>query len=95
MPRAAIRSSIVDGTPILCFGTPYQIESFFNLLSQRSAPMRSSDCRKYADQCIQIAGEVAPEYRARLLALADEWREAAARLEVRDTQSNNQQYDGS
>jgi hypothetical protein len=72
------------------------MESFFNLLSQWSAPMRSSDCRKYADQCAQIAREVAPEYRARLLALADKWREAANRLEgVREKQSNNEQYDGS
>jgi hypothetical protein len=56
--------------------------------------MRSSDCRKFADQCTQIAREVAPEYRASLLALADKWLEAAARLEVREKQSNNQQYDG-
>ena len=67
----------------------------FDLLGQWSTPMRSSDCRKLADQCTQIAREVAPEYRARLLALADKWREAAARLEVREKQSNNEQYDGS
>jgi hypothetical protein len=57
--------------------------------------MRSSDCRKYADQCTEIAREVAPEYRASLLALADKWLEAAARLEVREKQSDNQQYGGS
>jgi hypothetical protein len=57
--------------------------------------MRSSDCREYADQCAEIAREVAPEYRASLLALADKWLEAAARLEVREKQSDNQQYGGS
>jgi hypothetical protein len=56
--------------------------------------MRSSECRNYADQCTQIAREVAPEYRELLLALADKWRAAAAQLERSENQSDNQQLDG-
>jgi len=57
--------------------------------------MRSSECRKYADQCRQIAREVAPEHRAVLLALADKWLDAAVWLEMCEMRSNNQQADGS
>ena len=45
--------------------------------------VRSSECRLYADQCVQMAGE-APEHRARLLDLAKKWCDAAADLKIQE-----------
>jgi hypothetical protein len=46
--------------------------------------MYASECRRYADQCLQLAQELAPQHRSRLLELADEWRKAAEDLEELD-----------
>jgi hypothetical protein len=55
--------------------------------------MRSFECLKYADQCAQMAHDVAPEYRELLLKLADKWREAAFQLEMCEDVFNNQHND--
>jgi hypothetical protein len=40
--------------------------------------MLSSECRKYAIQCIEIADTARPEHRDLLLELAQKWLEIAA-----------------
>ncbi len=40
--------------------------------------MLSSECRKYALQCIEIADTARPEHRELLLELAQKWLEIAA-----------------
>ena len=40
--------------------------------------MLSSECRKYARQCIDIADTARPEHRELLLELAQKWLEIAA-----------------
>jgi len=39
--------------------------------------MRSSECRQYARQCIELASKARPEYRERLLEMAQKWDEIA------------------
>jgi hypothetical protein len=43
--------------------------------------MSASECRRYAEQCLQLAQELGPQHRDRLLAWADEWRRVAEELE--------------
>jgi len=43
-------------------------------------PMHSSDCRKYAEQCLQLAHELAPAHRQLVLDLGERWLQAAAQL---------------
>ncbi|HEY6257122.1 MAG TPA: hypothetical protein VIY51_15160 [Xanthobacteraceae bacterium] len=50
--------------------------------------MRSADCRKYVEQCLQLARELAPEHRKLVLELADKWLQAAEELRVHEDQSN-------
>ena len=40
--------------------------------------MQSSECRKYARQCIEIANTARPDHRELLLELAQKWLEIAA-----------------
>lgn len=54
--------------------------------------MHSSECRDYAVQCLELAREVAPEFRERLVALAEEWSEAADDLEMRENQQAMQRW---
>lgn len=51
--------------------------------------VRSSECRLYADQCVQMAGE-APEHRALLLDLAKKWCDAAADLKIQEEPSGDE-----
>ena len=43
--------------------------------------MYASECRRYAEQCLQLVQELAPQHRDRLLEWADEWRRVAQELE--------------
>jgi hypothetical protein len=53
-----------------------------------AVPMYPSECRRYAEQCLQLAEELAPEHRDLLLELAQEWRKAAEELEEFDESEN-------
>jgi hypothetical protein len=53
--------------------------------------MQSSDCRKYAEQCLQLAPDLAPEHRKLVLDLADKWLQAAARLSALENQTRKAQ----
>jgi hypothetical protein len=46
--------------------------------------MHSSECRKYAEQCLQLAPDFAPEHRKLVLDLADKWLQAAAQLSAHE-----------
>ena len=50
------------------------------------APMHASECRSYAEQCLQLARttRLAPEHRQALLAMADEWRKIAEALDAKE-----------
>jgi hypothetical protein len=50
--------------------------------------MYAPECRRYAEQCLQLAEELAPEHRNLLLELAQEWRKAAEELEEFDGSEN-------
>jgi tRNA isopentenyl-2-thiomethyl-A-37 hydroxylase MiaE len=45
------------------------------------AHMDASECRRYAELCIQLADELGPKYHGLLQEMAKVWREAAALLE--------------
>ena len=55
--------------------------------------MHSSECRSYAEQCLQLVRELTPEHRKLLLDLAERWREAAAELSARETHSSKKRLD--
>jgi hypothetical protein len=42
--------------------------------------MRSSDCEKFAQQCLDIARALPPEQKKLLLEMAEQWRKAGAQL---------------
>jgi hypothetical protein len=42
--------------------------------------MRSSECEKFAQQCLDIARTLQPEQKKLLLELAEEWRKVGAQL---------------
>jgi hypothetical protein len=48
--------------------------------------MYASECRRYAEQCLQLARltELAPQHRQVLLEMADEWRRAADELDAQE-----------
>ena len=48
--------------------------------------MHASECRSYAEQCLQLARTInlAPEQRRVLLEMADEWRRVAEELDARE-----------
>ena len=43
--------------------------------------MYASECRRYAEQCLQLTEQLDPQHRNLLLGLAAAWEEAAAELE--------------
>jgi transposase-like protein len=43
--------------------------------------MSASECRRYAEQCVQLAQRLGPPHRNLLLKWADEWEKAAKELE--------------
>jgi hypothetical protein len=45
------------------------------------APMYASECRRYAEQCVQLAQQLGPQHRNLLLEWADEWSRVAEELE--------------
>jgi hypothetical protein len=48
--------------------------------------MHASECRNYAEQCLQLARNIklAPEHRQALLEMADEWRKIAEALDAKE-----------
>jgi hypothetical protein len=46
--------------------------------------MHASECRSYAEQCLQLARtmNLAPKHRRVLLEMADEWRKIAEELDA-------------
>jgi putative SOS response-associated peptidase YedK len=50
--------------------------------------MHASECRRYAEQCLQLAQELGPQHRKLLLGWADEWRRAAEELEELNPQED-------
>jgi len=50
--------------------------------------MDASECRRYAEQCLQLAQDLGPRHRELLLVWADEWRSVAKELEVLDPQED-------
>jgi hypothetical protein len=50
--------------------------------------MYASECRRYAEQCLQLAQELDPHHRNLLLGWADEWRSVAEELEELDPQED-------
>jgi hypothetical protein len=55
-----------------------------------SAPMQSSECRKYAEQCAQLAEQLDGEPRDALVEMAQRWLRVAAELEARERQASDQ-----
>jgi hypothetical protein len=48
--------------------------------------MYASECRRYAEQCLQLAQQLGLEHRSLLLKWADEWKKAAEELEELEEQ---------
>lgn len=57
--------------------------------------MHASECRSYAEQCLQLARttNLAPEYRRTLLEMADEWRKVADELDAQEELFSNNRTD--
>jgi hypothetical protein len=53
--------------------------------------MYASECRRYAEQCLQLAHALAPPHRNLLLEWADEWRKVAEELEELEPQEDQVQ----
>ena len=85
MPHEAFGSRFRDGTRgrLLERGL-YRVVSKSGIAQPVVAPMYASECRRYAEQCLRLAQELAPQHRDLLFALADEWRKAARDLEELD-----------
>jgi len=61
------------------------------------APMYASECRRYAEQCLQLAQQLGPQHRNLLLEWADEWRDVAEELDdfsPHEDQLSNKQRKG-
>ena len=62
--------------------------------------MYASECRRYAEQCLQLAQHLAPQHRNLLLKWADEWKSVAEVLEefeeqdAREDQFSNNMKNG-
>ena len=56
--------------------------------------MHASECRRYAEQCLQLARELAPQHRELLLELADKWRKVGEELDAQEDQLRNEQMNG-
>jgi hypothetical protein len=52
--------------------------------------MQSSECRKYAEQCSQIAEKLDGEPRNALVEMAEKWLRAAAELETHESRASDQ-----
>jgi len=52
--------------------------------------MQSSECRKYAEQCAQLAEQLDGEPRDALVEMAQRWLRVAAELEARERQASDQ-----
>ena len=48
--------------------------------------MHASECRSYAEQCLQLARtlDLAPAHRQALVEMADEWRKIAEALDAKE-----------
>jgi hypothetical protein len=60
-------------------------------------PMYASECRRYAEQCVQLAHRSGPQHRNLLLEWADEWEKVAEEIEGQDMQEDqfsNKQENG-
>jgi hypothetical protein len=55
--------------------------------------MRSTECSFNADQCGQLAREVAAKHRDLLLDLAKKWRDATNDLQTLEQRSGDEQAD--
>jgi len=57
--------------------------------------MHASECRSYAERCLQLARTInlAPEQRRVLLEMADEWRRIAEELDAREELFSNRRMD--
>jgi hypothetical protein len=52
--------------------------------------MHASECRAYAEQCLQLARhDLAPEHRQVLLEMAGEWRKVADELDAQEELFSN------
>ena len=65
--------------------------SSFGLLQPVVAPMYASECRRYAEQCVQLAQALGPQHRDLLLGWAVEWRRVAEELEELEPQEDQVQ----
>jgi hypothetical protein len=54
------------------------------------APMQSSECRKYAEQCSRLAERLTGEQRDFLVEMASKWVEAATALEASECARSDQ-----
>jgi hypothetical protein len=52
--------------------------------------MQSSECRKYAEQCSQIAEKLTGEQRDAVVEMASKWLQAAAALELHEQRAIHQ-----
>jgi hypothetical protein len=50
--------------------------------------MSASECRRYAEQCLQLAQQLGPQHRNLLLGWAAEWKKVAEELEEQDAQED-------
>jgi hypothetical protein len=94
MPHPIVGSRFRDGTQATDFGTRAK-SALFSIkgltLHPVVAPMYASECRRYAEQCLQLAQVLPPKHRERLLAWADEWRRVAEELEELEPQEDHVQ----
>src|SRR5260370_25642179 len=85
MPHRIVGSRFRDGTRTATFGTRAWIASFsiagLEPAQTVVAPMYASECRRYAEQCLQLAQHLGRQHRNLLLEWADEWRRVAEELE--------------
>jgi hypothetical protein len=91
MPHPIVGSRFRDGTWPLCFGTQAWSHRFLfsgleYLLKTVVAPMYASECRRYAEQCLQLAQQLGPQHRNLLLGWAAEWKKVAEELEELEEQ---------
>jgi hypothetical protein len=56
--------------------------------------MHASECRAYAEQCLQLARhDLAPAHRQVLLEMAGEWRKVAEQLDTQEELFSNTRMD--
>jgi hypothetical protein len=58
--------------------------------------MYASECRRYAEQCLQLAEQLEPQHRNLLLGWAAAWEKAAAKLEeIEEQDAQEDQFSNS